>query len=53
MPTMVVMSNNDVQKILDSLTKFVLRVADGKATSETEVQVLPEIAKLLLSFNHH
>lgn len=47
------MNTEQEKRTIDALVVFVEKVANGKATSETEVQVLPEIAKLLLSINHH
>ncbi len=38
------------KRVVDALVDFVIRVAKGKTTSDTEVSVLPEVAKLLLNF---
>lgn len=39
------------KRVVDALVDFVIRVAKGKTTSDTEVSVLPEVAKLLLNFH--
>lgn len=42
------------QKIKQSLIEFVLRVAKGEATSDKEVEILPEIVMIVLnSFSLH
>lgn len=45
------MKKEDKDKVINTLSEFVVRVANGKATSETEVAVLPEVAKILLVFD--
>ncbi|MEE3499207.1 MAG: hypothetical protein VZS12_08780, partial [Ruminococcus bromii] len=45
------MKKEDKDKVINALSEFVVRVANGKATSETEVAVLPEVAKILLVFD--
>lgn len=35
------------EQLTKSLLDFVIRVSEGRATSETEVQVLPEVARIL------
>lgn len=42
------MKGEQKDKVTEALVDFVVKVANGKATSEAEVAVLPEIAKLLL-----
>lgn len=42
------MNEEQKDKVTEALVDFVVKVANGKATSEAEVAVLPEIAKLLL-----
>lgn len=32
-------------EVIDALAKFIVRVADGKATSDAELAALPEIVK--------
>lgn len=38
------------QEMIESLADFVIRVAKGKATSETEVEVLPEVARVVVAY---
>lgn len=45
------MKKEDKDKVINALSEFVVRVANGTATSETEVAVLPEVAKILLVFD--
>lgn len=45
------MEREQERKVIEALTDFVIRVAKGKATSETEVEVLPEVVKALFSNN--
>lgn len=42
------MKKEQKDKVTKALVDFVVKVTNGKATSEAEVAVLPEIAKLLL-----
>ena len=49
MSIMLKITDEQEEKVIDALVDFVIRVAKGKATSYTEVSVLPEVAKLLLS----
>ena len=35
--------------VVNALFEFVIRVAEGKTTSEAEVLILPGVAKLLLN----
>ncbi|MCM1008976.1 MAG: hypothetical protein NC485_13900 [Ruminococcus flavefaciens] len=37
--------------VTEALVDFVKRVAKGNATSETEIAVLPEVAKVLLEIS--
>jgi len=41
------MKEEQCKQIVAALTDFIIRVANGKATSETEVAVLPEVVKAL------
>lgn len=43
------MDKKQTDKVIDALVNFVIKVAEGDTTSETEVAVLPEVAKILLS----
>ena len=43
------MDKKQTGKVSDALVNFVIKVAEGDTTSETEVAVLPEVAKILLS----
>jgi hypothetical protein len=49
----ITLSEESTKEIIEALKEFTLRVTKGKATSEAEIAVLPKVAKLLLSFNHH
>lgn len=42
------MENKERDELVSALSEFVIRVAKGGATSESEVAVLPEVAKILL-----
>jgi hypothetical protein len=44
------MTTNQEERVIEALVTFIERVAEGKATSETEIEVLPEVAKALVSF---
>lgn len=43
------MENKERDELVSALSEFVIRVSKGGATSESEVAVLPEVAKILLS----
>lgn len=45
------MTNEQEDRIVETLVNFVERVSKGIATSETEIAVLPEVAKVLFSSN--
>lgn len=45
------MTDEQEKEVIDALVDFVIRVAKGKTTSDTEVSVLPEVAKVLLSYD--
>lgn len=45
------MTNEQENEVIKALIDFVVRVSKGKTTSDTEVSVLPEVAKLLLNFD--
>lgn len=42
------MNKEQNEKVVQALVDFVVRVANGEATSEAEVAALPEIARILL-----
>ena len=42
------MDKKQTDIVIEALVNFISRVAEGKTTSETEVAVLPEVAKILL-----
>jgi hypothetical protein len=42
------MDEKQKDKVIAALVDFVIKVAEGNTTSETEVAVLPEVAKILL-----
>lgn len=46
----VKMDKKKEDEVLNALTDFVIRVAKGKATSEVEVKVLPEVAKIVVDY---
>lgn len=41
------MTTEQYKQVVDSLVNFVTRVSNGKATSETEIAVLPEVVNAL------
>ena len=41
------MTNEQWKQVEEALLKFVLRVSEGKTTSETEIEILPEVVKVL------
>jgi hypothetical protein len=41
----------NIEQIETALSSFIVRVAEGKATSETEAEVLPEVVKALTNFS--
>lgn len=43
------MEKEQTERVINALANFVLRVANGEATSEKEIEVLPEIASVLLN----
>lgn len=43
------MEKEQKERVINALANFVLRVANGEATSEKEIEVLPEIASVLLN----
>lgn len=43
------MEKEQKERVINALANFVLRVANGEATSEKEIEVLPEIASILLN----
>lgn len=45
------MTNEQEDRVVETLVNFVERVSKGIATSETEIAVLPEVAKVLFSSN--
>lgn len=45
------MNKEQREKIIKALVDFVVRVAEGKQTSETEVKVLPEVVKVLIELD--
>ena len=44
------MDKEKKQEVINALADFVIRVAKGKATSETEVEVLPKVASVIVDF---
>ena len=44
------MDKKKEDEVLNALTDFVIRGAKGKATSEVEVKVLPEVAKIVVDY---
>ena len=42
------MDKEQYEQVTDALVNFIVRVANGNATSETEVAVLPEVARILV-----
>jgi len=42
------MTNEECKKVEQALADFVIRVANKGATCEAEIEVLPQIAQLLL-----
>ena len=40
-------------ELINALADFVIRVAKGKATSEKEVEVLPEVARVVADYYLH
>ena len=45
------MNKEQKEKVVKKLVDFVVRVAEGKQTSETEVKVLPEVVKVLIELD--
>ncbi len=45
------MDKEQHQKVVDALVDFVIRVANGKTTTEKEVEVLPAVVSVLF-INH-
>lgn len=45
------MSKEQKEKVVKKLVDFVVRVAEGKQTSGTEVKVLPEVVKVLIELD--
>lgn len=43
------MKKEQKERVINALANFVRRVANGEATSEKEIEVLPEIASVLLN----
>lgn len=43
------MNKKQKDEVINALVEFVLRVAEGKATSETEVAILPKVAEILIA----
>lgn len=43
------MEKEQKERVINALANFVLRVANGEATSEKEIEVFPEIASVLLN----
>jgi hypothetical protein len=43
------MEKEQKERVINALANFVLRVANGEATSEKEIEVLSEIASILLN----
>lgn len=44
------MDKEKEREMIESLADFVIRVANGKATSETEVEVLSEVARVVVAY---
>lgn len=44
------MDEQKIKEVEIALADFIIRVAKGKTTSETEVQVLPEVAAVLKDY---
>jgi len=44
------MNEKQYEEVVNALVDFVVRVANGKATSETEIAVLPEVVNALSGF---
>lgn len=45
------MTEKQIQKLETTLIKFIERVSKGDTTSETEVQVLPEVVRELIKLH--
>ncbi len=45
------MNKEQKKKVVEALVDFVVRVAEGKQTSGTEVEVLPEVVKALIELD--
>lgn len=45
------MYSNQKEEFVEALLEFVKRVANGGATTETEVQVLPAVAQVLVNLS--
>lgn len=45
------MSKEQKEKVVKKLVDYVVRVAEGKQTSGTEVEVLPEVVKVLIELD--
>lgn len=44
------MTPEQTKQVIDALVKFIVRAADGKTTSEKEVEILPEVVNSLHEF---
>lgn len=42
------MNNEQKRAVIEALVKFVTRVSKGEATCETEIAVLPQVARVLV-----
>ena len=43
-----ILDKEQYEQVTDALVNFIVRVANGNSTSETEVAVLPEVARILV-----
>ncbi len=43
------MDKDQKKQVTNALVDFVIRVSNGNATTEKEVSILPEVARLLLT----
>ena len=46
------MTKEQDQEIIAVLTNFVARVAEGKATCDAEIAIMPQVAQILLETTH-
>lgn len=46
------MTKEQEQEMIAVLTNFVARVAEGKATCDAEIAIMPQVAQILLETTH-